>query len=115
MFIRTHIYDTHDVWHVMTGFGVDIAGELGLQAFCAAQTPYALPTLILAMGFLNTAMYGLSDCERRMNAVSRGWQMGLRAKPLFGIPWDDHWGRPLDELRREFAIEPYHEPLAAAA
>jgi ubiquinone biosynthesis protein Coq4 len=27
------------VWHVATGFSTDIAGELGLEAFYAAQLP----------------------------------------------------------------------------
>ncbi len=36
-FIRAHLYETHDVWHAVTGFGTDVAGELGLQAFGLAQ------------------------------------------------------------------------------
>jgi ubiquinone biosynthesis protein Coq4 len=31
-FIRAHLYETHDVWHAVTGFHTDVAGELGLQA-----------------------------------------------------------------------------------
>jgi ubiquinone biosynthesis protein Coq4 len=114
-FIRAHIYDTHDVWHVVTGFGVDVAGELGLQAFCAAQTPYALPSLLLGLGFLNTAVFGLNDSERRMNAISRGWQMGQRAQPLFGMHWEELWTRPLEEVRRSLRVEPYREVFSVAA
>jgi ubiquinone biosynthesis protein Coq4 len=32
-------YETHDIWHVVTGFHTDVAGELGLQAFYLAQFP----------------------------------------------------------------------------
>lgn len=35
--LSAHLYETHDLWHVVTGFGPDVAGELGLQAFYAAQ------------------------------------------------------------------------------
>src|ERR1700677_2520227 len=38
-FVRAHLYETHDVWHAVTGFETDVAGELGLQSFYAAQMP----------------------------------------------------------------------------
>src|ERR1700683_2563424 len=67
-FIRAHLYETHDVWHAVTGFNTDVAGELGLQAFYAAQGPGGLPLMLLAMGFLNTALYAMGDRERRLDA-----------------------------------------------
>ena len=47
--LSAHLYETHDLWHVLTGFGPDVAGELGLQAFYAAQLegPVALAILCL--------------------------------------------------------------------
>ncbi|MCA1663753.1 MAG: hypothetical protein LC659_05720 [Myxococcales bacterium] len=47
-YVRAHLYETHDLWHVVTGFGTDVAGELGLQAFYQAQLPGKLPSAILA-------------------------------------------------------------------
>jgi ubiquinone biosynthesis protein Coq4 len=114
LFIRAHIYDTHDVWHVVTGFGTDIAGELGLQAFVGAQYPYALPAFLLGIGFLNAAMFGTGDLTRRLDAISRGWEIGRRARPLFGVRWDEMWTRPLDEVRRALEVEPYEENRASA-
>lgn len=108
-FIRAHIYETHDVWHVITGFGVDVAGELGLQAFCAAQTKYPLPTLLLGLGLLNTAIFCLEDSTNRMEAISAGWQMGRHAQPLFGHDWSEYWETPLDDVRRQFDVTPYSE------
>ena len=32
-----HLYQTHDVWHVVTGWGNDLPGEVGLGGFYAAQ------------------------------------------------------------------------------
>jgi ubiquinone biosynthesis protein Coq4 len=114
-FIRAHLYETHDIWHAVTGFDTDVAGELGLQAFYAAQAPGGLPLMLLAMGFLNTALYSMEDRERRLDAVARGWDMGRRARPLFGVRWDDLWEKPVDEVRRELGVEPYRTPLVAAA
>jgi ubiquinone biosynthesis protein Coq4 len=104
-FIRAHLYETHDVWHAVTGFDTDVAGELGLQAFYAAQAPGGLPLMLLAMGFLNTALYSMADRTRRLDAIARGWEMGKRAQPLFGVRWDRLWSRPVDEVRRSLRVE----------
>jgi ubiquinone biosynthesis protein COQ4 len=106
-FVRAHLYETHDVWHAITGFDTDVAGELGLQAFYAAQGPGGLPWMLLAMGFLNTALYAMQDRDRRFDAIARGWEMGKRARPLFGVRWDELWTTPIDEVRRTLGVEPY--------
>ena len=114
-YMRAHLYETHDVWHAVTGWSTDVAGELGLQAFYAAQTPGGLPLALIAVGFLNAAFFTPSDRERRFQAVVDGWQMGKRAQPLFGVRWDDLWGRPIDEVRALFGVKPYARTLSAAA
>jgi ubiquinone biosynthesis protein COQ4 len=114
-FVRAHLYETHDIWHAVTGFSTDVAGELGLQAFYAAQTPGGLPLVLLAMGCLNTALFSMNDRERRFDAIARGWQMGKNARPLFGVRWGDLWERPLVEARAELQVEPYVIDATAAA
>jgi ubiquinone biosynthesis protein Coq4 len=104
-FIRAHLYETHDVWHALTGFGADVAGELGLQAFYMTQLSGKLPTVLLSLGFLNAAMYQHDDRDRRMHAIVRGWLMGKRAKKLFGADWSKMWPLPLSEVRRRFGID----------
>ena len=112
-FVRAHLYETHDVWHAVTGYDTDVAGELGLQAFYAAQAPGGLPWMLLAMGFLNTAIYSMEDRERRFDAIARGWDMGRRARPLFGTRWDELWTTPVAEVRRSLGVEPYAEASVA--
>ena len=114
-FVRAHLYETHDIWHAVTGYKTDVAGELGLQAFYAAQAPGGLPWMLLAMGFLNTALYAMNEREARFEAIARGWEMGRRARPLFGTRWDELWATPIDEVRRTLGIEPYAATVALAA
>jgi ubiquinone biosynthesis protein COQ4 len=114
-FMRAHLYETHDVWHAVTGFATDVAGELGLQAFYAAQTPGGLPLLLIAMGFLNSAIYAQGDRERRFQAVADGWEMGKRAESLFGVRWNELWDRPVDEVRALLGVKPRAVELSAAA
>ncbi|MBL8678550.1 MAG: hypothetical protein JNK05_05270 [Myxococcales bacterium] len=105
-FLDAHLYETHDVWHTVTGFGVDVAGELGLQAFYAAQFPAKLSYAIMSAGLLNTMLVAMHDADRRMDAIAEGWAIGRRAKPFFGVRWADWWSRPLREVREELDVVP---------
>jgi len=98
-FVLAHLYETHDIWHVATGFSVDVAGELGLQAFYLAQLPGRLAPWILAAGILNTLLYQPTEWRPRLDAITRGWLLGKRSRPLFGVPWDELWDAGLDDVR----------------
>jgi ubiquinone biosynthesis protein Coq4 len=115
LFVRAHLYETHDVWHAVTGFTTDVAGELGLQAFYAAQAPGNLPWMLLTVGFFNTALYARGERNARLDAVARGWAMGRRARPLFGVRWNDLWSTPIDEVRRSLDVDAFESPAMAAA
>ncbi|HEU4409846.1 MAG TPA: Coq4 family protein [Polyangiaceae bacterium] len=111
-----HLYETHDVWHVVAGFGPDVAGELGLQAFYFAQLEGPLPMAVLTAGLLNTVVSAMGDAPRRMDEIARGWRLGRAARPLFGVRWDERWARPLDEVRRELGLPaPGEEPALPRA
>jgi ubiquinone biosynthesis protein Coq4 len=103
-YILAHLYETHDLWHVLTGFKTDVAGELGLQAFYLAQGPYMLAVLLLAIGMLNTLLFAREDYTGRMEAITRGWKMGKQARMLFGQPWNEFLPRPLAEARTALGL-----------
>ena len=105
-FFRAHLYETHDIWHVVTGFETDVVGELGLQAFYQAQIPGPLPSILLAIGFLRSALFDRELTVPFMNALVRGWRMGKTARPLFGVRWDELWSTPLAEVQRQLDVEP---------
>jgi len=104
-YVRSHLYETHDLWHVATGFGTDVAGELGLQAFYQAQLPGKLPAAILASGFLNTLVFSFAQRDVRLREIARGWLLGRRSRPLFGVRWDDYLALPLEEARARLGID----------
>ena len=104
-YLRAHLYETHDIWHAVTGFHTDVAGELGLQAFYLAQIPSRLSSAILAGGFINTVAYAFPDRDARMRQIVRGWVLGKRAKNFFGVDWASLWATPLDEVRALLGVE----------
>ena len=121
-FFRIHLYQTHDLWHIVTGFRADPTGELGLQAFYLAQTHLPLPMILIAAGLLNAVLFQPSDAIPRIEAIVKGWNMGKVSEQIFGFPWATHWSTPLKDVRKMMAIETYlsavpelgvSEPLAS--
>jgi ubiquinone biosynthesis protein COQ4 len=105
MFFRAHLYETHDIWHVITGFRTDLVGELGLQSFYLSQIPGPLPSLLVAVGFLRSGIYDQELTNPFMEALIRGWRLGKKAQPLFGVHWDEMWEQPIEDVRRKLGIE----------
>lgn len=99
-----HLYQTHDIWHVATGWGNDEVGEYGLGAFYTAQL--AGPTFfgfLLGLAALSTVFRRRSFAEF-MEAVVAGYEMGERSEPLFGVDWSALWALPLGDVCARFGI-----------
>lgn len=105
-FVMAHLFETHDLWHVATGWGNDELGEVGLGGFYLAQLGLPLIALMLVLILLNTITRRPAELRARMDALVAGHQMGKSARPLFGLRWDEMWARPLADLRRELALDP---------
>lgn len=95
---------THDIYHVVTGFGTDPSGELGLQAFQLAQMRSPIAIAIMGASLIN--VLGQTDhLMSYMNQISLGWQMGLHAKPLLAQKWEENWEKPLVQWRQELGLD----------
>jgi ubiquinone biosynthesis protein COQ4 len=103
---------SHDIHHVVTGFGADLAGEVGLQAFGLAQTrsPLAVPLIASAMMHAHNSPALLSDIMAQMH---HGWEMGLRAKPFMAQKWEENWEKPVSQWREELQVD--HPWMGATA
>ncbi|HEY9862856.1 MAG TPA: Coq4 family protein [Candidatus Obscuribacterales bacterium] len=99
-YLGVHIGETHDIWHIITGSDTDKPGEVKLQAFCVAQLNHdRLFLSLLSKNLLKTAIEEMELCESIMDALAKGWTMGKKAKPLFGIQWNSLWEKPLEDIR----------------
>lgn len=110
---KRHMERTHDIWHVVTGFGTDVPGEIGLQAFGLAQVGTGLPYVLMAAGMLHQ-LRDDSKGEALMNEIVRGWQLGKSAQPFFGVDWEALYPRPLADVRAQLGITPAAAPRVAA-
>ncbi len=105
-FLGMHITETHDIWHVVTGSNTDILGEIQLEAFCIEQLGASRFWLgLLTKNLLKSLLYDIESSAQYMEALTRGWLMGKRAKPLFGINWNNLWETPIEQVRASLNID----------
>lgn len=104
-YLRLRLRQTHDVWHVLTGFDTDPVGELGLQGFYFGQMTNGQSAMILAGGIfkcLFTGRYG--ELESYIEVFCEGYRNGRTAHSILDVKWEQLWSEPLDGLRQRYGI-----------
>ena len=80
--------------------------EIQLEAFYVAQLEVSRFWLaLLAKNLLKATVYKIDHTTQYMESLTNGWTMGRKAKPLFGIDWNEFWETPLSEIRTSFDIK----------
>jgi ubiquinone biosynthesis protein COQ4 len=108
-YIVHRLRETHDIVHVLTGFGTDGDGELGLQAFNLAQNRSPLAVMLIFGGLLAT-LQNDEPLEPLLKALTRGFELGLKAPCVIAYKLEEGWNRPLADWQRELAL-----PVSAGA
>lgn len=103
-YLRFRVRQTHDILHVLTGFRMDeFPGELGMQAFIAAQT--RRPFCIALVGFgLIRLVFRPDELARTLRQVGKGLVMGYRTEPFLGHRYEEDWSKPVEAWRRELGL-----------
>ena len=107
-FLRLRVRQTHDIWHVITGFDTDPIGELGVKSVEVAQTRRPMAAVVASGGLLRFRLHEPEDLGKVLAAVSAGYQMGIQSKLLLAQRWEQHWDRPLAEWRNMLNLSPFH-------
>ncbi|MEM9156535.1 MAG: Coq4 family protein [Cyanobacteria bacterium P01_F01_bin.33] len=104
-YVELRLSQTHDLWHVITGFNTSPAGELGLQAFHLPQFPYPLAAMLLANSLISATLFAPQELPQLLAEIGRGFQMGKAAKSLFAQKWEEGWEKPLTRWQAELNIQ----------
>ena len=102
-FIVHRLKETHDITHVLTGFGIDGASELGLQGFNLAQNRSPLAVMLIFGGMLS-ALQNDEPLTPMLRALAQGFQMGLDAELVISKKLEDGWNRPLADWQRDLNL-----------
>jgi ubiquinone biosynthesis protein COQ4 len=105
-YIEARLSQTHDIWHIVTGFGVTGEDEIGLQAFHLPQFPYPLAIALLSSSLMSTLLFAPEELPALLESIYQGWTMGKLAKPLFAQKWEEGWDKPLAQWQAELNIYP---------
>jgi ubiquinone biosynthesis protein COQ4 len=102
--LARRIRDTHDIWHVITGYGTDAVGEACVLGFTYAQVPNPGVAFIA---------FGASREFRKRNpgppygkAIWEGYQRGKKAKSLICQDYERLLAEPLEAARKRLNITP---------
>lgn len=108
-FLDDRMRDTHDLWHVVTGYGVDVLGELGVLAFSYAQTRHPGVALILGLSWVK-------GVPRAREVIEDAHRRGARAAWLPAVPWEELLDHPLDDVRLRLGVgaPPPYVPVTTA-
>ncbi|MCR9095284.1 MAG: ubiquinone biosynthesis protein COQ4 [bacterium] len=94
--------DSHDLWHVVTGYGRDLFGEAALLSFTYRQIRNRGIGFIVVVAYLKAR--GPMAGERVL--IRDGFRRAGRAAWLPGADWEALLERPLDEVRRTLGVVP---------
>jgi len=95
--------DTHDIWHILSGYHRDGLGEACLVAFSYAQTG-SLGWAVIALGA--ALKRGRASKGRHRRAIWQGYRRGKAARWLAGEDYERLMSEPLDAARRRLNISP---------
>ena len=101
-FVYDRYRDSHDLWHVVTGWGTDMAGEAGIIAWTWAQLRNKGYLLIFLLNGFMCTKRGRPDVYW---TCWKGYRHGVRSPLLMAVDWNRYMDRPLDAVRRELGIE----------
>jgi ubiquinone biosynthesis protein COQ4 len=96
--------DTHDLFHVLTGYGRDALGEQCVLLFTHGQSPSQGHLLIGYAGALNIKMGAKGSKAPIMGAVRQAKATGKGAPQLIDQPIRDLLAQPATEVRKALNI-----------
>lgn len=104
--------DMHDLWHVVTGYNRDLAGEAALLAFTYAQIRNR------GIGFIVAAAWWKAGSENRdaRRLIREGYRRGCRAEFLPAEDWEALLEVPLAQVRSRLGVgdPPQYEQMRSA-
>jgi ubiquinone biosynthesis protein COQ4 len=111
---RERSRETHDLLHIVTGYGRDPLGEACLTAFSFAQT--GLKGFAVIATVASRRISRTHPGQEVVRAVFEGYRHGRRAQWLFAADWEDLLTEPVDAIRERYVIlPPVYYPTVLAA
>jgi ubiquinone biosynthesis protein COQ4 len=112
-YVENRWLQTHDIWHIITGFDTSEIGEIGLQAFYLAQFQLPLASMLIANALISATLWQPEALSPLLSAIALGWEMGRTAKPLIAQKWEEAWEKPVSVWQTELNVQKVAQPELA--
>jgi ubiquinone biosynthesis protein COQ4 len=118
-YLLERLLEVHDLWHVLSGYNSDTAGELGMLAFTLGQRVEPR----IAWRLLSAIVEDLRGCWKRGGHPwtplipylwSACWR-GRKARFLVPIILEDYLDLPIGTVRQRLGIDPVQRSLSSQA
>lgn len=96
---------THDLFHAVLGLGTSPIEEYTLTSFTLAQFASPYHMMIVASGYLHTAFHTPELIPQFLAETHRSFELGKKAKSFIGFKFEEHFGTPIEELRKMLNIQ----------
>lgn len=102
-FIGKRYRETHDLLHLLTGYGTDIMGEMEVQAYALGNLGIRTAALILVVGVIGQLKdrHAGVDLDEYVRRVWAAYRRGRAAQPFLGCWFEQHWETPVATLRTQ--------------
>lgn len=99
-YLSTRIYQDHDLWHALLGYGVAVEDELAIQAFSLAQFKSPIALLLVAGGLIHLLVKSPKRAFEAFKKLNETYTLGRRTHFLLSIRLHDLFLRPLTDVRQ---------------
>lgn len=114
LWFGARLRDQHDLWHVLSGYGRDLVGEVALLAFTFGQIRNPGIGFIALAGYLQASGH---EARHARPLVREAWRRGRRARWLPGQNWEALLEQPIDRVRDQLQLGelPTYTPVRSEA
>ncbi|MFZ0406875.1 MAG: Coq4 family protein [Cyanobium sp.] len=102
--LTQRIATTHDIHHVVSGFGTAVEGETGVLAITATQIGFPAYVTLNHAAQLSTYRFQLPRYPALSRAISHGVTIGFTASALCTARWEEGWELPVQEWRQRLGL-----------
>lgn len=103
--LTQRIATTHDIHHVVSGFGTSRFGESGVLAITATQVGFPAYVLLNNAALMAGFRLDIQNFKQLSAAINRGVSMGLEAAPFCIQRWEEHWDWPVAQWRKHLGLK----------
>jgi ubiquinone biosynthesis protein COQ4 len=91
--------ETHDIFHVITGYGTDVTGEMELQAFVLGNLGLRQATMILSYTLpMQIKQIGFTFLGTYFDRLRAAYQRGRRSREMLSVTYEKLWEQPVSVL-----------------